>query len=136
MAQSTSIMTTDTPFSAERHQHPDVAVPLPEQPPGLGAHLVPSPHKDPARRRPTPYAGILTATLTDLDTGQPMPGQPITFTTGSTPLCTSTTDANGIATCNALLAPPLIILNGGYTATYPESPNSQPATAHGALITP
>ncbi|MGW3041744.1 IPT/TIG domain-containing protein [Kitasatospora sp. NPDC001159] len=85
---------------------------------------------------PQPHAGILTAMLTDLDTGQPIPGQPITFTTGSTPLCTSTTDTNGVATCNALLALPLIILNGGYTATYPGSPNFQPATAHGGLITP
>ncbi|MFF4645877.1 IPT/TIG domain-containing protein [Streptomyces sp. NPDC001389] len=85
---------------------------------------------------PHPYAGILTATLTDLDTGQPIPGQPITFTTGSTLLCTSTTDASGVATCSALIALPLIILNGGYTATYPGSPTVQSATAHGALITP
>ncbi|GES34583.1 IPT/TIG domain-containing protein [Streptomyces angustmyceticus] len=84
---------------------------------------------------PHPYAGILTATLTDLDTGQPLAGQPITFTTGSTTLCTSTTNAQGVATCPAILALPLIILNGGYTATYAGSANNQPATAHGAVIT-
>ncbi|MFJ9469881.1 hypothetical protein [Streptomyces caniferus] len=73
---------------------------------------------------------MLTATLTDLDTGQP-----VTFTTGSTTLCTSLTNAQGVATCPATLALPLIILNGGYTATYAGGPNYQPATAHGAVIT-
>lgn len=83
---------------------------------------------------PMPYAGMLTATLTDLDTGQPVPGQAVTFTTGSTQLCTSTTNAQGVAVCSALLALPLIILNGGYTATYAGDANHQPATAHGAVI--
>ncbi|MFD6225403.1 IPT/TIG domain-containing protein [Streptomyces sp. NPDC060232] len=84
---------------------------------------------------PHPYAGILTATLTDLDTGQPLAGQPVTFTTGSTTLCTSVTDAQGVAVCPATLALPLIILNGGYTATYAGNASHQPATAHGAVIT-
>lgn len=84
---------------------------------------------------PHPYAGILTATLTDLDTGQPIPGQPITFTTGNNTLCTVLTDAQGVAVCPAILALPLIILNRGYTATYAGNANHQPATAHGAVIT-
>lgn len=84
---------------------------------------------------PQPHVGRLTATLTDLDTGLPIAGQPITFTTGSTTLCTSTTDAHGVAVCDALLALPLIILNGGYTVSYAGSPNYQPASAHGAVIT-
>ncbi|MGW7575736.1 IPT/TIG domain-containing protein [Streptomyces sp. NPDC054765] len=84
---------------------------------------------------PHPYAGILTATLTDLDTGRPIAGQPITFTTGGTILCTSVTDAQGEAVCPAILALPLIILNRGYTATYAGSSNYQPATAHGDVIT-
>ncbi|MFE3887214.1 IPT/TIG domain-containing protein [Streptomyces lydicus] len=84
---------------------------------------------------PHPYAGILTATLTDLDTGAPLAGQSITFTTGSTTLCTVVTNAQGVATCPAVLALPLIILNGGYTATYAGNSNHQPATAHGAVIT-
>lgn len=84
---------------------------------------------------PHPYVGRLTATLIDLDTGQPLAGQPITFTTGGFPLCTSTTDAQGVAVCNALLALPLIILHGGYTATYAGNSSHQPATAHGGVIT-
>ncbi|MGW8556218.1 YncE family protein [Streptomyces tubercidicus] len=36
--------------------------------------------------------------------------------------------------CNALLALPLIILPGGYTATYAGNSSHQPATAHGGVI--
>ncbi|MDF3293222.1 Ig-like domain repeat protein [Streptomyces silvisoli] len=84
---------------------------------------------------PQPYVGILTATLTNALTGQPIAGQPITFSTGNNQLGTSTTDARGTAIWNALLQLPLIVLNGGYTATYPGTPTFQPATAHAGIIT-
>jgi YVTN family beta-propeller protein len=83
---------------------------------------------------PQPQLGILTATLTDLDTGQPIPGQTIAFTTGSFALGTATTNAQGVAVCNALLALTLIILNGGYTVSYAGNPGHQPTTAHGGII--
>ncbi|MEU7241324.1 IPT/TIG domain-containing protein [Streptomyces sparsogenes] len=83
---------------------------------------------------PQTYSGRLTATLTDLDTGQPIAGQPITFTTGSTTLCASAiTNAQGVAVCNAQASLALIIINNGYTATYAGNANHQPATAHGPL---
>ena len=84
---------------------------------------------------PTPYVGILTATLTDATTGQPLAGQPITFATGTTALGTALTNTAGTATYPALLTLPLFILNNGYTATYPGDSLHQPATTHGPLIT-
>ncbi|MCK7626099.1 Ig-like domain repeat protein, partial [Streptomyces sp. RS10V-4] len=83
---------------------------------------------------PQPHVGILTATLTNATTGQPIPGQAITFSTGNFQLGTSLTNAQGTATWNALLQLPLIILNGGYDATYAGSPAYQPATAHAGII--
>ncbi|TSB32070.1 Ig-like domain repeat protein [Streptomyces benahoarensis] len=83
---------------------------------------------------PRPHAGILTATLTNAATGHPIPGQPITFSTGNVQLGTSTTNARGTATWNAILQLPLIILNRGYTATYPGSSVYRPATALAGII--
>ncbi|MFE9889229.1 Ig-like domain repeat protein, partial [Streptomyces scopuliridis] len=83
---------------------------------------------------PQPHAGILTATLTNATTGQPIPGQSITFSTGNFQLGTSTTNSRGTATWNAVLQLPLIILNGGYTATYAGNSVYQPATAHAGII--
>jgi hypothetical protein len=77
---------------------------------------------------------FLHARLTDLDTGQPIPGQVLTFTAGSFFLGAATTDATGTATVTNLLDLPAVILNGGYTVTYSGSPVHQPATAHGDVI--
>ncbi|MFF9650553.1 Ig-like domain repeat protein [Streptomyces sp. NPDC014622] len=83
---------------------------------------------------PHPYAGVLTATLTNTATGQPIPGQSITFSTGNFQLGTSTTNAQGTATFNAILQLPLIILNAGYNAVYAGSSTYQAATAHAGII--
>ncbi len=50
----------------------------------VGVGLTASPVR--VRHRPhRHHGGALTATLTDLDTGRPIAGQPITFTTGGGP---------------------------------------------------
>jgi hypothetical protein len=79
----------------------------------------------------------LTATLTGPD--GPVAGQPVTFTAGSTPLCTATTDADGMATCDATVpceaASALTILQWlGYSATYTGDMAYERATGTGGLI--
>ncbi|KJY41367.1 hypothetical protein VR41_12905, partial [Streptomyces sp. NRRL B-1568] len=83
---------------------------------------------------PIPYAGVLKAALTNTLTGQPIPGQTITFTSGTTQLGTAVTDDTGTAVLSAILELPAIILNGGYTATYAGSQSFQPATATAGLL--
>jgi hypothetical protein len=63
----------------------------------------------------------LTATLTGPN--GPIAGQPVTFTAGSSRLCTATTDADGTATCSTSVGSGAASLLGvlqslGYTATY------------------
>lgn len=60
--------------------------------------------------------GKLIAHLTD-DRGTAMPNRVLTFSTGSTRLCQSVTDATGTATCSAPSFLVQLILNG-YTATF------------------
>lgn len=77
---------------------------------------------------------FLTATLTDTVTGLPVPGQIITFSTGGHFLGTAITDANGTASLVEILSLPLIILNGGYDATFIGTPTLQPSTAHAPFL--
>ncbi|MCL7491973.1 IPT/TIG domain-containing protein [Streptomyces sp. MCA2] len=77
---------------------------------------------------------FLTATLTDTVTGLPVPGQVITFSTGGHFLGTAITDANGTASLVEILSLPLIILNGGYDATFAGTPTLQPSTAHAPFL--
>ncbi|HEX3333173.1 MAG TPA: Ig-like domain repeat protein [Acidimicrobiales bacterium] len=44
---------------------------------------------------PTPVSGTLTNTYT----GQPVPGEPVTFTVNGTQTCTATTNTGGVASC-------------------------------------
>jgi hypothetical protein len=60
--------------------------------------------------------GDLNATLTWAHGA--IAGQTVTFTTGTTPLCTAVTDVDGKATCNGASQLATIIANGGYTVTY------------------
>ncbi|MGW7003917.1 virginiamycin B lyase family protein [Streptomyces sp. NPDC054933] len=82
------------------------------------------------------YYPFLYATLADLATGLPVPGQTITFSTGGHFLGTATTDAHGTAHLNEALTFPMILFNGGYDATFAGTPTLQPATAHGEILTP
>jgi len=76
----------------------------------------------------------LSARLAVTSTGTPIAGQPVAMRVNGTTACTATTATDGLATCIA----PLIYLLGvtlhGYTATYPGSPDYQPATGHAGLL--
>ena len=75
-----------------------------------------------------------TANAVLLDTlGQPIAGQTITFTTGTTAVCTATTNAAGLAKCQNLKVAAAETANKGYTATYAGSTTFQAGSAKGAL---
>jgi hypothetical protein len=67
--------------------------------------------------QPATTQGSMTAVLT---TAQgPLSGMTLSFSTGSTPLCTAVTNAAGSATCKAgPLKNQTLHLNGTYTVTY------------------
>jgi hypothetical protein len=69
-------------------------------------------------------AVTLTATLTA--SGRPLSGQPVTFSTGRTHLCTPHTATRGVATCvlTATQARLAAQDNGLIRASYPETPAS------------
>ena len=71
----------------------------------------------------------LTATLTA--SGRPLSGQPISFTTGHTHLCTRPTSIRGIATCvlTAAQARQAEHHHGAIQATYPGNTSYQPSSA-------
>lgn len=75
---------------------------------------------------------VLRATLTG--NGRPVAGYPVTFTTGKTLICTATTDAQGVATCDAYAQRVALTLNGGYVAAYAGDENNTASSARGKLI--
>ncbi|MEU1629842.1 IPT/TIG domain-containing protein, partial [Streptomyces sp. NPDC020096] len=82
------------------------------------------------------YFPFLTATLTDLVTGLPLPGQTITFSTGSHILGTATTNAQGTAQLSEVFTLTLILLNGGYNATFAGTASLSPSSAQAGVVTP
>lgn len=77
--------------------------------------------------------GVLRATLTT--SAGPLAGQTVVFSNGATTVCTATTDASGLASCNAPLAQWLALtLAGGFTAGYPGTANYAASSAHGGVI--
>ncbi|WP_411137069.1 IPT/TIG domain-containing protein [Streptomyces sp. C10] len=85
---------------------------------------------------PHVYFPFLTATLKDLVTGLPVPGQTITFKTGTHVLGTATTNAQGTAKLDETLTFPLILANGGYDAFFAGTGTLLPSSAHGEILTP
>ncbi len=79
------------------------------------------------------YAFNLSATLTTAD--GPVAGQPIAFSVGSSQICTSTTDANGVASCQALTSALSIVLAGQYSATFAGTPALLASSANAPLTT-
>jgi len=71
----------------------------------------------------------LTAKLTA--SGHPVSGQPVSFSTGTTPLCTPDTSADGEATCTLTAAQTALAEQDGDTiqASYPGNANYQPSSA-------
>jgi hypothetical protein len=68
-----------------------------------------------------PQPLMLSATLTNARTSAPLAGQTIVFKARKVPLCTATTNAQGIATCD-LRRRPLealaVVVNLGYEVTF------------------
>ncbi|MEV5127175.1 IPT/TIG domain-containing protein, partial [Streptomyces decoyicus] len=89
---------------------------------------------------PHVYFPFLTATLTDQVTGLPVPGQTIVFKIGSNLLGTATTDAQGVARFNETLILTLILLNGGYDASFAGATTASailsPSSDHAGVIEP
>ncbi|HTU74844.1 MAG TPA: hypothetical protein VMG38_15115 [Trebonia sp.] len=78
----------------------------------------------------------LSATLTGPN--GPIAGQPVTFSAGSSQLCTATTNAQGTATCGTSVADGAasmrtVLQSLGYTATYAGDPAYQPIATAGGL---
>ena len=80
------------------------------------------------------YAFSLSATLTRADTGAALAGQRINFSAGSTPVCTGTTNGQGVATCNALTSAPAIVANQGYTASFAGTTDYKLSSTNAGLI--
>jgi hypothetical protein len=76
----------------------------------------------------------LSANLTRLDNGAPLPGTTIAFSTGATPVCTAVTDNTGQAACSGLPSALSIVLHGGYTAASAATRNYQSSMATASLL--
>ncbi|MHB8329368.1 MAG: Ig-like domain-containing protein [Acidimicrobiales bacterium] len=85
-----------------------------------------------------PYLFTVHATLTSQVSGAPLPGEPVAFSTGGTPLCTTTTDASGEASCSLLSANATgiaaLVLADGYQVTYAGDADYLPSTTSAGLI--
>ena len=70
-----------------------------------------------------------SAKLSTQVTGQPLAGQALTFSIGTTPVCTAVTSVNGTAACSSgLLSIVNVLLNGTTTARYGGSLNYLPSS--------
>lgn len=85
---------------------------------------------------PQVFYPFLNATLVDVVTGLPVPGQTITFSTGKHILGTAITNAQGTARLSEAITFPLILANGGYTAAFAGTADLLPSTANAGVITP
>jgi YVTN family beta-propeller protein len=74
-------------------------------------------------------AFVLTGTLTA--SGRPLSGQPVSFSTGTSKLCTPTTSSQGVATCTLTGAEITAVQQdkGAIRASYPGSTSYRPSTA-------
>jgi hypothetical protein len=80
--------------------------------------------------------GIVTATLTSSG-GTPLGGQTVVFNAGNTVLCTSTTNASGVASCSLAIGDELAILAYlGYSQSFAGNADYLASSSHTALITP
>jgi len=61
-------------------------------------------------------------------------GQPVVFKIGTAVACTSTTNSDGIAQCNASGKLVQLILAGHYSVSYAGNDNYLGSSANGALI--
>jgi alpha-tubulin suppressor-like RCC1 family protein len=82
-----------------------------------------------------PYNGTFSATLKRTFDGAPIPGQTVSFTFAGTPMCTATTNAQGVASCRSTALITIFILLGdySYTATYAGNADYDGSTASAKL---
>ena len=82
---------------------------------------------------------LLSATLTHARTGAPLAGRTVLFKVFKVTLCTATTDAQGVATCD-LRRRPLealaVLLNLGYEASFAGTADYQGSSATARLTSP
>jgi hypothetical protein len=82
---------------------------------------------------------FLALTLSDTATGHPAVGRLITFTVGTTTVCTATTGSNGTATCHGPWPVLLALLALHYTASFAGTPRpgtgQRARTAHPDQLT-
>lgn len=75
------------------------------------------------------------ARLTRRDTGEPIPGKPITFVVGGQSACTAATGADGVASCQWSISRALATLIGsGYDAVFSGDEDHEPASDHGPIL--
>jgi hypothetical protein len=67
-------------------------------------------------------------------TGQPLAGMPLTFSIAGHTVCSTYTDADGHADCNARAELLQLTLALGYDVAFPGTADYLPSTAHGAII--
>lgn len=82
---------------------------------------------------PTPTLE-LSAFLESAVTRSPLPNAVITFRALDMDICTATTGADGVATCEAPTALLLTVLNAGYEADFAGDEDYLPSTSHGTLV--
>jgi hypothetical protein len=90
---------------------------------------------DPAVVSLTPLGlplGQLRVTLTG--GGRSLPGATVQFKVGTKLVCEATTDALGVATCNAASQILNLVAAGGYTASYAGDPDHLSASARGSIL--
>jgi hypothetical protein len=75
----------------------------------------------------------LAGVLYDQATGTLISGQLVTFTAGGDPVCSATTNVDGIATCSGSVPASAVRPDHGYVATFAGAPGLEAATATGAL---
>jgi hypothetical protein len=90
----------------------------------------------PALIRLNPLLGLplgqLKATLSS--SLGPIAGAPVVFKIGNKTVCTSTTDASGVATCNAASQILLLTLNLGYKVSYAGDANFNGSNAKAGIL--
>ena len=76
--------------------------------------------------------GQLKVTLTA--GGDPLAGAPVEFKVGTKVVCQATTNARGVAACNASSQVLGLVLNGGYTASYAGDADHLPTSVRGGIL--
>lgn len=88
--------------------------------------------------RPGPRGSVggLSATLSRVDDGKPIPGRIVQFTSAMAWICDATTNSSGVAQCPFTLATTLQAINSGFEARYFGELNYMSSSARTSLLGP